>query len=78
LYSSSNIVRQNKKNEVGGTCGMHGSGEKLHKILVGKPEGKKPLGRPTRRWKDRFRTDLGVIGWEDAEWVQLDQDRGQW
>jgi hypothetical protein len=60
LYSSPNIIRQIqvKENEVGGTCGMHGRGE----VLMGKPEGKRPLGRPRRRWDDWVRMDLGEIG----------------
>jgi hypothetical protein len=47
---------------VGGTCGTHGRGEKVYKVLVGKPEGKRPLGRPRRRWEDGIRMDLGEIG----------------
>jgi hypothetical protein len=42
------------------------------------PEGKRPLGRPRRRWEDGIRMDLRETGWEDVEWVQLAQDRGQW
>jgi hypothetical protein len=49
--------------------------KKLYKVLVGKPEGKRPLGRPGI---DGIRMDLREIGWEDVEWVQLTQDRGQW
>jgi hypothetical protein len=49
-----------------------------HKILVGKHKGKRPLGRPTRRWKDNIRTDLREIGWERVEWIHLAQDRDQW
>jgi hypothetical protein len=43
----------------------------LYKVLVGKPEGKRPLGRPRRRWEVRIRMDLREIGWEDVEWVHL-------
>jgi hypothetical protein len=50
----------------------------LYKILVGKPKGKRPLGRLRHRWEDGIRMDLREIGWEDGEWVQLAQDRGQW
>jgi hypothetical protein len=46
--------------------------------LLGKPEGTKPLVRLRGRWKDGMRMDLREIGWEDGEWVQLAQDRGQW
>jgi hypothetical protein len=45
---------------------------------VGKPEGKTPLGRPTRRWVDNIKTDLREIGWDDMDWIDLAQDRDQW
>jgi hypothetical protein len=48
------------------------------KILVGKPEGKKPLGRPRCRWEDNIRIDLGVMGWGDGDWIHVPQDRDQW
>jgi hypothetical protein len=47
------------------------------KILVGKPEGKRPLGRPWRRWKD-IRMDLREIWWEGMDWMHLDQDGDLW
>jgi hypothetical protein len=55
-------------------------GEKrnAYRILVGKPEGKRPLGRPSRRWVDNIRMDLGEIGWDGLDWVDLAQDRDQW
>jgi hypothetical protein len=67
-----------KENEVGGTCGMHGRGEKLYKVLVGKPEGKRPVGRPTRRWEDGIRIDLKGFGWWVVEWIYLAQNRDRW
>jgi hypothetical protein len=48
------------------------------RILVGKPEGKKPLGRPRRRWVDNIKTDLGEIGWDGRDWIELAQDRDLW
>jgi hypothetical protein len=45
---------------------------------VGKPEGKKPLGRPSRRWVDNIKIDLREIGWDGMEWVDLAQDGDQW
>jgi hypothetical protein len=53
-------------------------GEKrnAYRILVGKPEGKKPLGRPRRRWVDNIKVDLREIGWDGVDWI--DQDRDQW
>jgi hypothetical protein len=45
---------------------------------VGKPEGKRPLGRPTPRWEDNIRMDLREIGWGNMDWIDLAQDRDQW
>jgi hypothetical protein len=51
-------------------------GEKRNacRLLVGKPEGKRPLGRPRRRLMDNIRMDLGEVGWGDVDWIGLDQD----
>jgi hypothetical protein len=49
-----------------------------HKILVRKPEGKRPLRRPGLRWEDNIRMDLKEIGWEGAGWIHLAKDRDQW
>jgi hypothetical protein len=46
--------------------------------LVGKTEGKIPLGRPRRRWVDNIKMDLGEIGWDGRDWIGLAQDRDQW
>jgi hypothetical protein len=46
--------------------------------LVGKPEGKRPLGRPRRRWEDGIRMDLTEIGLGGVDWIRLDQDRVRW
>jgi hypothetical protein len=48
---------------------------KLYKVLVGKPERKRPLGRPRRRWEDGIRMDLREIGREGVDWIRLAQDR---
>jgi hypothetical protein len=55
-------------------------GEKrnAYRILVGKPEGWRPLGRPRRRWVDNIKMDLREIGWDSVEWVDLAQDRDHW
>jgi hypothetical protein len=45
---------------------------------MGKPEGKRPLGRPRRRWEDWIKMDLREIGWGGVEWIQLAQDRDRW
>jgi hypothetical protein len=52
--------------------------ENCTRLFDVKPEGKRPLGRPRRRWKDGIRMNVRDIGWEDVEWVQLAQDRGRW
>jgi hypothetical protein len=49
-----------------------------YRILVGKPEGKRPLGRPRRRWEDNIRMDLREIRWGGMDWIDQDQDRDQW
>jgi hypothetical protein len=49
-----------------------------YKILVGKPDSKRPLGRPGRRWEDIIKMDLTKIGWEVVGWMHLAQDRDQW
>jgi len=52
-----------------------GGGEGVYMVLVGKPEGKRPLGRPRRRWVDNIRTDLQEVG---LDWIGLAQDRDRW
>jgi hypothetical protein len=54
-------------------------GEKrnAYRLLMGKPEGKRPLGRPRRRWVDNIRMDLGEVGWDD-DWIGLSGDRNRW
>jgi hypothetical protein len=47
-------------------------------LLVGKPEGKRPLGRPRHRWVDNIRMDLGEVGWGDVDCIGLAQDRDRW
>jgi hypothetical protein len=49
-----------------------------YRILVGKPDGKTPLGRPRRRWVDNIKTDLREIGWDGMNWIDLVQDRDKW
>jgi hypothetical protein len=49
-----------------------------YRILVGKPKGKRPLGRPRRRWVDNIIMDLGEIGWDGRDWIELAEDRDQW
>jgi hypothetical protein len=49
-----------------------------YRLLVGKPGGKRPLGRPRRRWVDNIRMDLEEVGWGDVDWIGLTQDRNRW
>jgi hypothetical protein len=55
-----------------------GETRNAYRILVGKPEGKRPLGRPRRRWVDSIKMDLGEIEWDGVDWIELGQDRDQW
>jgi hypothetical protein len=50
----------------------------MHRLLVGKPEGRRPLGRLRRRWLDNIRMDLVEVGWGDVDWIGLAQDRDRW
>ncbi|KAJ4450934.1 hypothetical protein ANN_02369 [Periplaneta americana] len=49
-----------------------------YRVLVGRPEGKRPLGRPRRRWEDNIKMDLREVGYDDREWINLAQDRDRW
>jgi hypothetical protein len=55
-------------------------GEKrnAYRLLVAKPEGRRPLGRPRRRWFDNIRMDLVEVGWGDVDWIGLAQNRDRW
>jgi hypothetical protein len=55
-----------------------GEERKVHKVLVGKPEGKRPLGRPRRRWEDWIRMDVREIGLGGVDWIRLSQERDRW
>jgi hypothetical protein len=55
-----------------------GETRNAYRILVGKPEGKRLLGRPRRRWADNIKMDLGDIGWDGMDWINLAQDSDQW
>jgi hypothetical protein len=50
----------------------------VYRVLVGKPEGKRPVGRPRRRWEDTIKMELREIGWGGMNWIDLAQDRDQW
>jgi hypothetical protein len=80
LYSSPSIIRIIKSRRmvwVGHVTRM-GENMKAHRLLVGKPEGKRPLGRPRRRGVDYITMGFGEVGWGDVDWIGLDKDRNRW
>jgi hypothetical protein len=80
LYSSPNILRviKSSRMKLAGHVARMGEGRGVYSILVGRPEGKRPLGRPRRRWENNIKMDLRETGIDEANWIQLDQDRVQW
>jgi hypothetical protein len=80
LYSSPNINRMIKSRRIRLAGHVERIGEKrnAYGILVGKPEGKRPLGRPRRRWVDNIKMDLRAIGWGGMDWIDPAQDRDRW
>ena len=80
LYCSPNIVRVIKSRRMGwaGHVARTEEGKGVHKVLVGKPEGKKPLGIPRRRWEDTIKMDLEEVGRGCGDWMELAQDRDRW
>jgi hypothetical protein len=80
LYSPPNIVRVIKSRRMrwAGHMARIGEGRGVYRVLVGRSEGKRPLGRPRCRWEDNIRMDLREIGIDGANWIQLAQDRVQW
>jgi hypothetical protein len=55
-----------------------GEGRNVYKVLVARPKGKRPLGRPMRRWEDGIRMNLRENGWQGVDWIHLAQDRDRW
>jgi hypothetical protein len=80
LYSYQDIIRQVKSRRMrwAGHVARMGEERKVYKVLVGKPEGKRPLERPRRMWEDGVRMDLREIGLGGVDWMQLAQDRDRW
>jgi hypothetical protein len=80
LYFSPNIFRMIKPRRMSwaGQVARMGETRNAYRILVGKPEGKRPLGTPRRRWVDNIKMDLGEISWGGMDWIDLVQDRDQW
>jgi hypothetical protein len=80
LYSYPDIIRQIKSRRMrwAGHVARMGEEGKVYKVLVGKPKGKRPLGRPRRTWDDGIRMDLREICLGDVDWIRLSQDRDRW
>jgi hypothetical protein len=80
LYSSPKIIRMIKSRRMrwAGHVARMEETRNAYRILVGKPEGKRPLGRRRRRWVYNIKMDLGEIGWNGRDWIELAQYRDQW
>ena len=80
LYSSPNIIRSFKSIRLrwAGHVARMEQSRNAYRVLVGKPEGKRPLGRPRRRWEDNIKMDLREVGCDSGEWIAFVEDRNQW
>ena len=65
-------------NEMGGACSAYGEGRVVYRVLVRKPEGKRPLGRSRCRCEDNIKMDLQEVGSGAMDWIELAQDRDRW
>jgi len=63
---------------VGGACSTVRERRDVYRVLMGKPEGKRPLGRSSRKWEDKSKMDLKEVGWAVMDWIDLAQDRDRW
>jgi hypothetical protein len=63
---------------MGRTCGTNGERRGAYRALVGKPEGKRPLGIPRRRWEDNIKMGIREVGWGGIDWIDLAEDRDRW
>jgi hypothetical protein len=80
LYSLPNLLRVIKSRRMRweGYVARMGEGRVVYRVLGGKPEGKRPLGKPRRRWEDNIRMDLQEVGCGCEDWIGLAQDRDRW
>jgi hypothetical protein len=80
LYSSSSIIRilKSRRMRWAGHVALIGEKRNAYRLLVGKPEGRRPLGRPRLRWLDNIRMDLVEVGWSDVDWIGLARDKDRW
>jgi hypothetical protein len=80
LYSSPNIVRVIKSRRMRWAEHVARMDERrgAYRVLVGRPEGRRPLRRPRRRWEDNIKMDLQEVGWGGMDWIDMAQDRERW
>ena len=80
LHSLPNIVLVVKSRRMrwAGHVSRMGEGRGVYRVLVGKPEGKRPMGRPRRRWENNIKMDLQEVGGDCGDWMELAQDRDRW
>jgi hypothetical protein len=80
LYSSPSIIRVIKARRMrwAGHVAHMGEVRGAYNILVGRPEGRRPLGRPRRRWEDNIKMDFRELGFGDVDWINLAQNRDRW
>jgi hypothetical protein len=80
LYSSPSIIRiiKSRRTRWAGHGARMGEKRNAYRLLMGKPKGKRPLGRPRRRWVDNIRMDVGEVGWDDVDWIGLAQNGNRW
>ena len=69
---------QIEKNGMGRACSTYGARRGVYRVLVGKPEAKRPLGRPSCRWVDNIRMDIQEVGCRGMDWIELAKDRDWW
>jgi hypothetical protein len=74
IYTIVRVIKSRRMRWAGHVARM-GEGRGMYRVLVGKPERKRPLGRPRRRWKDNIKIDLQEVGYRGLEWIDLTQDR---
>jgi hypothetical protein len=80
LYSSPNIIRVIKSRRMRRASHVErmSEGRGAYRVLVGRPEGRRPLGRPRPRWENNIKMDLQEVGWGGMDWIDMAQDRDRW
>jgi hypothetical protein len=79
FYAVRSVIALNDTlNKMSGHVARMGEKRNAYRLLMGKPDGKRPLGKLRRRWVDNIWMDLGEVGWGDVDWMSLAQDRNSW